>query len=227
MNIAVLGSGMVGQALSAKLAELGHTVMLGTRDVQARLESTEVGRATQQTFAGWHRQHPEVQLGTFAQAAAHGEILFHAVSGAVALQVLEQIGGADLDGKLLIDTTNPLDFSQGMPPTLSVVNTDSLGERIQSACPQAKVVKTLNTVNAFLMVDPGQVADGDHAMFLCGNDAQAKAQVEEILKDWFGWQYVYDLGDISNARGLEMYLPLWLRLMGKLGTPMFNIQIQR
>jgi predicted dinucleotide-binding enzyme len=227
MKIAVFGSGMVGQVLSAKLVDLDHSVMLGTRDVEARLASTEPGRVSQQTFAEWHRQHPQVALGNYAQAAAHGELIFHAVNGAAALTALQQAGESNLKGKVLIDITNPLDFSQGMPPTLSVLNSDSLGEQIQRAFPQVKVVKTLNTVNAFLMVAPQQVAGGDHDMFLCGDDAGAKSQVTEILKDWFGWQHVTDLGGISNARGLEMYLPFWLRLMGALGTPLFNIKIQR
>ncbi|MBS1124681.1 MAG: hypothetical protein H6Q90_6909, partial [Deltaproteobacteria bacterium] len=114
-----------------------------------------------------------------------------------------------------------------MPPSLSVANTDSLGEQVQRAFPTTKVVKTLNTVNAFLMVDPQQLAGGDHSMVVCGNDAGAKAEVTRILKAWFGWKDVVDLGDITNARGSEMFLPLWVRLYGALQTPMFNIKIVR
>jgi hypothetical protein len=134
-------------------------------------------------------------------------------------------GEANLNGKVLIDIANPLDFSQGMPPTLTVCNTDSLGEQIQRAYPNVKVVKTLNTVNAFLMVNPGQLANADHTMFVCGNDAAAKAQVTEWLKGWFGWKDVIDLGDITNARGTEMLLPIWVRLWGALQSPMFNFKI--
>jgi predicted dinucleotide-binding enzyme len=144
----------------------------------------------------------------------------------VSLQVLESAGSANLKGKLLIDLANPLDFSKGMPPTLSVCNDTSLGEQIQANFPDARVVKSLNTVNCDVMVDASLVP-GEHIMFLCGNDADAKAQVEGILKDCFGWKSVMDLGDISAARGMEMYLPLWLRLWGAVGSAKFNIQITR
>ena len=125
---------------------------------------------------------------------------------------------------MLIDIANPLDFSAGMPPTLFVKDTDSLGEQIQRAFPDAKVVKTLNTINATLMVDPAELADGDHTIFVCGDDAGAKATVTELLRS-FGWKDVIDLGDITTARGTEMLLPIWLRLMAPLGTPAFNFKI--
>jgi 8-hydroxy-5-deazaflavin:NADPH oxidoreductase len=136
------------------------------------------------------------------------------------------MAGADnLDGKILVDVSNPLDFSAGMPPSLFVSNTDSLGERIQAQLPGVRVVKALNTVNASVMVDPGQLADGDHHVFLSGNDAGAKQAVADLLRDRFGWRHVLDLGDISTARGAEMLMPMWLRLMGSLGTAMFNWRI--
>ena len=166
-----------------------------------------------------------VRIGTFAEAAQHGEMVINATSGMGSLHALQQGGADHLEGKILMDISNPLDFSQGMPPTLSVVNTDSLGEQIQRAFPAVKVVKTLNTITASLMVDPRQLAGGNHTLFVSGNDAAAKAQVVEWLADWFGWQYVIDLGDIATARGTEMYLPLWLRLWGALGTGVFNIQV--
>jgi len=150
----------------------------------------------------------------------------NAVMGAHSLDALRAADEANLDGKVLIDIPNPLDFSGGMPPTLFVSNTDSLGEQIQREFPRVKVVKTLNTMTAFVMADPSLVDDGDHTVFLCGNDEGAKAQVIEILRS-FGWRDVIDLGDITSARGTESYLPLWLRLWGALQVPMFNIKVVR
>jgi len=136
-------------------------------------------------------------------------------------------GAANLAGKILVDIANPLDFSKGMPPTLAICNTDSLGERIQATFPAARVVKTLNTVNASVMVNPRQVADGDHHVFLSGNDADAKARVTTLLREDFGWRHVLDLGDISTARGTEMLLPIWIRLWSALGTHLFNLKLVR
>src|SRR5262249_59073067 len=127
-------------------------------------------------------------------------------------------------GKILIDVTNPLDFSRGAPPILSICNTDSLGEQIQRTFPEAKVIKTLNTVNCEVMVNPALVP-GDHDIFICGNDADAKAHVAELLKQWFGWRSVIDLGDISAARATEQMMPIWLRLYGALGTLRFNVRV--
>ena len=153
--------------------------------------------------------------------------MINATSGTVSLEALRLAGEQNLRGKILIDVSNPLDFSKGMPPTLTVCNTDSMGEQIQRAFPDAKVVKTLNTTNVNVMVDPAQVAGGDHDLFVSGNDAAAKARVTELLRQWFGWRTVIDLGDITTARGVEMLLPVWLRLMGALGTPLFNFKIAR
>ena len=225
MKIAILGTGIVGRTLSAKLAELGHNVMAGTRDVANTLGRTEPHPYGFPAYSVWQTQHPAVKLGTFTDAAQHGDIVINATSGMVSLDALHMAGEANLNDKILIDVSNPLDFSQGMPPTLSVCNTDSLGEQIQRAFPQVKVVKTLNTVTAPLMVNPGLVANGHHSLFLCGNDEAAKTQVSGWLKDWFGWQDVIDLGDIMNARATEMYLPIWVRLWGALGTGMFNVQV--
>lgn len=227
MKVGILGTGVVGQAISGKLAELGHEVIVGTRDVAQTLAHTEPGFYGLPSFSVWQQQHPQVKLGTFAEASRHGEAVFNATNGTGSMAALDMAGAANLEGKILIDIANPLDFSRGMPPTLSVCNTDSLGEQIQRAFPNVKVVKTLNTVTAFLMVNPGLVADGNHTMFVCGNDAAAKAQVSDWLKTWFGWQDVIDLGDIGAARGAEMYLPIWLRLMGTLGMGMFNIKVVR
>jgi predicted dinucleotide-binding enzyme len=170
-------------------------------------------------------QNPGVKLATYAGAAAQAECIINATNGMGSIEALRLAGEANLNGKILMDISNPLDFSRGMPPTLSVCNTDSLGEQIQTAFPGVKVVKTLNTVTASLMVDPRQLAGGEHHIFVSGNDAQTKAQVTQFLSDWFGWKHIIDLGDITTARGAEMYLPLWLRLWGALGSGMLNIYI--
>ncbi|MGZ8600133.1 MAG: NADPH-dependent F420 reductase, partial [Actinomycetota bacterium] len=163
MRFGVLGTGTVGRVIGARLGELGHDVTIGTRDVAAILAATEPNQITQETFADWHAKNTEVGIGTFAEAAEHGELVVNAVLGAHALDALRSAGESNLDGKVLIDISEPLDFSQGMPPSLFVSNTDSLGEQIQRSFPAVKVVKTLNTMNAFVMADPSVVADGDHS----------------------------------------------------------------
>jgi hypothetical protein len=212
MKIGVLGSGMVAQAIGSRLAQRGHEVVLGTRSPEKLREwlAKTVGHA---------------RVGSFAEAAADGDIVFNATNGAGSLEALSLAGARNLYGKILLDVANPLDFSQGMPPTLFVSNTDSLGEEIQRAYPQAKVVKALNTVTASLMVNARQLADGDHHAFICGNDAGAKDEVKALLSREFGWKIIIDLGDITASRGLEMYLPIWLRLRGTLGTGLFNIKV--
>jgi 8-hydroxy-5-deazaflavin:NADPH oxidoreductase len=227
MRIAVLGTGIVGRTLADRLAGLGHDVVMGTRDVGATLARTEPGAPGGQSFAAWHAQHPGIRLLIFAAAAGHAEMVLNATSGAGALPALEAAGEANLAGKVLLDVANPLDFSGGMPPVLDPVNTDSLGEQIQRAFPEAKVVKALNTMNCKVMTDPAMIP-GEHNVFVCGNDAGAKATVSELLAS-FGWprEAVIDLGDISAARGTEMVLPLWLRLMLSFGDADFNFAIRR
>ncbi|MBI5565270.1 MAG: NAD(P)-binding domain-containing protein [Chloroflexi bacterium] len=224
MKIAVLGTGTVGRAIGGRLTQLGHDVMIGTRDVAETQARTAPDRMGNPPFSEWHRQHPKIKLGTFAQAATHGELVVNATSGFATLEILKSAAEANLNGKTLIDISNPLDFSKGMPPTLFVKDTDSLAEQIQRAYPRVNVVKALNTMTASLMVNPGQLAGGDHTVFMSGNDAAAKAQVAELLKS-FGWRDIIDVGDITTARGTEMLLPIWIRLMGKLGTPLFNFAI--
>lgn len=223
MKIGILGTGMVGQALAARLVTKGHAVMIGTRDVAATLARTTPDQMGNPPFSVWHKQNPQVQLGTLAQAAAFGEMLFNCTTGAGSLSALQSAGAENLNGKILLDLANPLDFSRGMPPSLSVCNTDSLGEQIQRAFPQVKVVKTLNTLTAAVMLNPGLVP-GDHDVFVSGNDAQAKTQVANLLKQ-FGWKTVIDLGDITSARATEMLLPIWIQLMGVLKTPLFNFKV--
>jgi predicted dinucleotide-binding enzyme len=204
---------MVGNAIGTKLIQLGHEVKMGAR------------AANNEKAAAWVRASGAgAAQGTFAEAAAFGEIVFNCTSGSGSLAALEQAGANNLKGKVLIDIANPLDFSRGMPPSLSVCNTDSLGEQIQRAFPGVRVVKTLNTVNCNLMVNAG-LLPGEHIIFVSGNDADAKAQVTSILKGWFGWQSVIDLGDITTARATEMMLPIWISLMSKVGTPLFNFAI--
>jgi predicted dinucleotide-binding enzyme len=226
MRLGILGTGTVGKTIAARLAGLGHEVVIGTREPAETMARTEPDAYGNPPFSAWQEEHPEVRLGTFAEAAAHGEMVLNATAGAVSLEALEQAGEDNLNGKILIDVANPLDFSKGMPPTLLVSNTDSLGEQIQQRFPEAKVVKTLHTVNAYLMVDPAQLAATDHTVFVSGDDAEAKAAVTELLRS-FGWTDIIDLGDISTARGTEMLLPIWVRLFGVLQKPIFNFKIVR
>ncbi len=215
MNIGILGTGIVGQTIGTKLIQLGNNVMLGSR-------TTDNEKAIE-----WNRQNGlNASHGTFAQAAGHGNIIFNCTAGGASLDALNLAGKENLNGKILIDAANPLDFSRGMPPALSICNTDSLGEIIQKAYPGLKMVKALNTMSCKLMVNPA-LLEGEHDVFLCGNDKEAKSEVISILKEWFGWKSVIDLGDITAARGMEMILPLWLRLMGKFQSPNFNFKIVR
>ena len=226
MRYAVLGTGIVGRTIAAKLDSLGHEVVIGTRDPQATLARTAPDAMGNPPFATWHGDHQSVALKPFAEAAAFGETVVNTTAGLGALDALHAAGSDNLAGKVLIDVSNPLDFSAGMPPTLDPVNTDSLGEQIQRAFPDAKVVKTLNTMNCFVMVEPGRVP-GAHNVFVSGEDTGAKKQVTEVLVS-FGWSEdsVIDLGGIETARGTEMLLPFWLRLMGALGHADFNFHIQ-
>ena len=223
MRIGIIGSGVVGQTLGGSLATIGHQVLLGTRSPQ----DFGTKRGMRKTTLGeWlERAGANARVATFADAAQHGDTVINATGGMVSFDALRAAGDRNLEGKILIDAGNPLDFSKGMPPVLSVCNDDSLGEQIQRAFPRARVVKALNTVTAALMVDPAAVADGEHHLFICGDDANAKAQVTGWLREWFGWRHVIDVGPISAARGTEMVLPLWIRLMGALGSPMFNFRI--
>jgi predicted dinucleotide-binding enzyme len=226
MRFGIFGTGVVGKTIAARLVDLGHEVLVGTRDPAETMSRTEPDQYGHPPFSAWQQEHPEIRLGTFGEAAAHGEMLINATGGAVSLEVLELAGEDNLNGKILIDISNPLDFSQGIPPTLSISNTDSLGEQIQRRFPEAKVVKTLHTMNAYLMVDPAQLAGADHTVFVCGDDPEAKAKVTELLQG-FGWTDIIDLGDITTARGTEMLLPIWLRLFGALQKPVFNFKIVR
>jgi 8-hydroxy-5-deazaflavin:NADPH oxidoreductase len=226
MQIAILGTGIVGTTFAHKLGSLGHEVHLGTRDPAAALARKEPGPMGRPPFATWAEQHPTIRIEQFADAAKSGEVVMNCTAGTGSLEALGQAGAANLRGKILIDVSNPLDFSKGMPPRLAICNDDSLGETIQRAFPEVRVVKSLNTMNCSVMVDPSRVP-GDHDVFVAGNDPGARAQVAGWLKEWFGWKAPIDLGDITAARGLEAWLPLWIRLWGALGTGDFNLKVQR
>lgn len=225
MKISVLGTGVVGQTISEKLNDLGHEVMIGTRNEKTLLSKGDPDSFGRPPFKDWNAKYPNIKLGTFSEAAAFSELIVNATNGAGTLQALEQAGKKNLSNKVLLDISNPLDFSRGMPPSLLVCNTDSLGEQIQRAFPETKVVKSLNTMNAFIMVNPGLLPD-DHHVFLSGNDTAAKATIKDLLKS-FGWKEknIIDMGDISTARGTEQLLPIWVRLWGALQNPMFNFKI--
>lgn len=218
MNIGILGTGMVGEAIGTALVKKGHLVKMGSRS------------ATNDIAASWVAMNGDnAKQGTFADAAAFGEVIFLCLNGDKALSALEMAGAGAFAGKLVIDVTNPLDFSRGMPPVLitSLSNTTSLGEHIQTFLPNAKVVKALNTVTAKLMVDAGLVNGGDSTLMICGNDAAAKEQVKQFLSNEFGWKTsnIIDLGDITASRNTEAYVTLWVRLWQATGSPMFNIKI--
>jgi predicted dinucleotide-binding enzyme len=226
MKISVLGTGTVGRTITARLAELGHEVAVGTRDAASTMARTEVDAMGNPPMADWLAAHPQVKLVGFAEAARYGEVVVNATTGAVSITALTLAGADNLAGKVLLDIANPLDASQGMPPTLFVKDTDSLGEQIQRTFPDTRVVKTLNTMSAAVMGDPVQLADGAHSVFVSGNDTDAKKTATALLES-FGHTDVIDLGDITTARGPEMLLPIWLRLWGALGTPLFNFKIVR
>ncbi|SFT77124.1 NADPH-dependent F420 reductase [Arthrobacter sp. ov118] len=226
MKIAVFGTGTVGPAVADALAKLGHDVVIGTRDPQATLARTEPGPMGGVPFAQWHAEHAGIRLTTFEDAAAGSDIVVNATNGTGSLDALAAAGASNLSGKVIVDIANPLDLSQGFPPSLNPVNTDSLGEQIQRTFPDARVVKTLNTMNASIMVDPASVAGGDHSVFVSGNDADAKSAVAGLLAD-LGHRDIIDLGDITTARGAEMLLPIWLRLWGAFGNADFNFKIAR
>jgi predicted dinucleotide-binding enzyme len=215
MRIGVLGTGIVGRTLASALLSNAHEVRIGSRKA-----GNEAAVAWAQEIGG------PASEGTFADAAGFGELVINATAGAASLDALALAGAEQLAGKVLVDVSNPLDVSQGMPPTLTVCNDDSLAEQIQRGFPDVRVVKTLNTVTAAVMVDPALVP-GTHTIFVAGDDADAKAEVSELLLG-FGWpaESILDLGDITAARGMEMYLPLWLRLWGSCGTAVLNVDVR-
>jgi 8-hydroxy-5-deazaflavin:NADPH oxidoreductase len=215
MRIGILGTGMVGATIGAKLVSLGHEVKMGSR------------KAGNEKAAAWAAKAGKgASEGTFADPAAHGEIVFNCTGGTVSVAAVRAAGTENFAGKILIDVSNPLDASRGFPPTTIFHGESSVAEELQQTLPGAKVVKTLNTVNCNVMVEPSRVP-GEHDVFVSGDNPEAKARVTEILKDWFGWKSVIDLGDITTARGVEAYILLWIRLWGVTKMPDFNIKVVR
>jgi NADPH-dependent F420 reductase len=214
MKIGVLGTGVVGQTLASKLLEQGHEVTMGSRT------------AENEKAHGWASRHPHgAKTATFADAARSGELIFLAIKGDAWEAILQLAGYENFSGKIVIDVSNPLDFSKGFPPTFTITNTNSLGEEIQKMLPEAKIVKVLNTITADLMTHPEKLPE-ETDLFMCGNDQQAKQKVRELLES-FGWKRIIDLGDISNSRGTEQLLALWIRLYAVFGSANFNFKIVR
>ena len=218
MNIAVLGTGMVGETIATALIAKGHNVKMGSRS------------ANNEKAAAWvSKSNSHASQGDFNDAAAFGELVFLCLNGAYALDAVSSVEGNNVKDKIVIDITNPLDFSKGLPPRLleGLNNSTSLGEEIQKLIPAAKVVKTLNTVNCNVMVNPKLINNGDHSLFICGNDADAKNKVKNFLVDTFGWksENLLDLGGIEASRGAEAYVPFWVMMMQATGSPMFNIKV--
>jgi predicted dinucleotide-binding enzyme len=216
MKIAILGTGMVGNALGTKLVQLGNEVTMGSRSANndsARQWAAPLGK--------------RARTATFRDAAAFGEIIISCTGGAHSMEALQSVGAEPMRGKILIDVSNPLQQDNDGTMIMAFCNTESLGEQIQAAFPWTRVVKALNTVNCEVMVNPSLVP-GDHNLFICGNDAAARKEVIAHLSNWFGWkpENIIDLGDIIAARGTEMMMPLWMRLFqGVFGHPHFNYRI--
>jgi 8-hydroxy-5-deazaflavin:NADPH oxidoreductase len=225
MKIGIFGTGIVGQTLAGALAAKGHDVMIGTRDPEATMQRESASGATRTPFRDWHAQHQSVKLGTFTDAARFGETIINATSGGGAMPALEGAGAEALGDKILLDLSNPLDFSKGFPPTLTVCNTDSLAEQLQRELPEIRLVKMFNTMANEVMVNPRGLGE-DSTIFLAGNDPAARQTAASLAAD-LGWTDVFDLGDLTAARGLEMYLPLWTRIYSLLGRPDFNIKVVR
>jgi hypothetical protein len=230
MKIAIIGTGIVGKTIAAKLVELNYEVIMGTRNVADKMASKEKDNYGNPPFAEWQKVNEKIKLGSFAEAAAFGDIIINATNGGNSVTALILAGAKNLADKVLIDIANPLDFSNGMPPSLipGLNNTHSLGEEIQKTFPETKVVKTLNTMWCGLMINPGLIGKGDHVNFISGNNKDAKDKVRNILNQ-FGWanENILDLGDIKAARATESVLPIWLSVMGALNSAAFNFKIVR
>jgi len=228
MKIGIIGTGTVGRAIASKLAELDYDVMMGTRNVAEKMASTAKDMYGNPPFNEWIKTNSKIKLVTFVEAATFGEMIVNATNGSNSVKALIQSGAKNLAGKVLIDIANPLDFSNGMPPSLlsGLNNINSLAEEIQKTFPEVKVVKTLNTMTAALMINPNMIGNGDHLNFICGNSTDAKSKVEKILNQ-FGWktENIIDLGDITGARATESYLLIWVRLMGVTKTGIFNLKL--
>lgn len=223
MKITILGTGNVARMLCERIVQLGHEVSLETRDPKTTLARPSSGNAP--AFSDWMKHLPNTSLHAFGASAGSADLVFNATNGKATLQVLDLVGEAKLEDKILVDLSNPLDFSNGMPPTLFVCNDDSLGEQVQRKLPKTHVIKSLNTMNNQIMLNP-EFVPGNHVVFMSGNDSDSKAVFGNFLNQT-GWkrENIIDLGDITTARGAEQILPLWIRLWGAMGTSDFNFNI--
>lgn len=206
MRIGILGTGIVGSTLGQHLTGKGHKIMTGSR-------TAKQGNS----------------IKSFEEAAAFGNLLFNCTRGIASLEAIQMAGIENFKYKILIDIANPVDFSVGMPPRLTICNDHSLGEEIQKLLPKAKVVKALNTVNADIMVNPQIINQGKHDLFICGNDDDAKRTVTEFLIKELGWyrENIIDLGDIVHARTTEAMFLFSISLAMKYGSFHNNIKICR
>ena len=214
MKIAVLGTGSVGRTVAPAFAGLGHDVVLGTREPDAT-------RARDH----WVGDVADLALVEYSAVADGADLVVNATNGQGSLPALSAIGAERLGDKVVLDLANPLDFSAGFPPSLTVKDTDSLAEQIQRAFPEARVVKSLNTVTAGVMVDPARLEEPT-TMFVASDHADARAVVVGLLEQ-LGWNDVVEFNELSAARGMEMWLPMWVRLMGRLETADFNLKLVR
>jgi 8-hydroxy-5-deazaflavin:NADPH oxidoreductase len=226
MKITILGTGMVGKAHAAKLSGLGHRVTIGTRDVEKTMHNTNKDMSGESSIADWLKEHDLVLLKAFGESIADADIVINCLNGHATLKVMPTLV-EQLKGKTLIDVANPLEFPEGQPPYAFISNTGSLGEQVQAMLPDTKVVKAFNTITAALMVDPSLAADGNHNLFIAGNDESARREIARFAQDIYGWKNVIDLGDMVAARGTESLLLIWLRLWGVLQTPMFGFKIAK
>jgi predicted dinucleotide-binding enzyme len=226
MKIGIIGSGVVAQTLGAKLIELAHDVVIGTRDPAKLDDKKNMGGTLREWLAGVAKGGKQGKVASFRDAAAHGDLLINATHGQVSIDALKLADAEKIGSKVLIDVANLLDFSKGMPAQVLASQDNCLAERIQTTFPNLKVVKSLNTIGAPVMVAPQALAGGEHTVFVSGNDVAAKAAVAELLKS-FGWKDVLDLGDVSSARGPEMMMAMWLLMWRATGTGMVNIKVVR
>ena len=204
-RVGVLGTGEVGRRLAAGFRARDHDVMIGSRDPG----KPDLREWLSDEGAG-------IEVGTFAQAAAHGEFLVLSVLGSAAEEAIAEAGRENFTGKVVIDAMNPLDFSGGFPPKLSISGEDSLGERVQRALPDARVVKAFNTIGSPYFVDPS-FGEGPPTMLIAGDDEEAKRTVGDVLAD-FGWSHVVDIGGIEGSRELEAICIAWVKIGGQRGS---------
>jgi predicted dinucleotide-binding enzyme len=204
-RVGVLGTGEVGRRLAAGFRGRGHEVTIGSRDP----DKPELREWLSGEGAG-------IQAGTFADAAATGELVVLAVLGDAAEQAIAEASPENFAGKVVIDAMNPLDFSGGFPPKLSISGEDSLGERVQRTLPEAKVVKAFNIIGNAYFVDPS-FSEGGPTMLIAGDDAEAKRTVTDLLTD-FGWSEVVDIGGIEGSRELEAICIAWVKIGGVRGA---------